>query len=77
MQHLISTLQELGYNVQLQTDAYVYATYNAGQEADVTDLEFLFADNDNTVSLFWGIFVGLVPWCEQTNIGSRQLQQGF
>eukprot|EP00878_Enallax_costatus_P004672 GHUV01004920.1.p1 GENE.GHUV01004920.1~~GHUV01004920.1.p1 ORF type:complete len:257 (+),score=44.47 GHUV01004920.1:189-959(+) len=51
MRQLVSTLQELGCTVQLQTDAYVYATSSAGQGGTVTDLEFLFADNDNTIAV--------------------------
>jgi hypothetical protein len=46
-------LQELGAIVQQQRSGYVYATWSTSGPAGsggLVDLEFLFADNDNTVS---------------------------
>lgn len=47
---LVSALKNLGCTIKVQTDDYVYATSNDAQGGTVTDLEFLFAANDNTVS---------------------------
>lgn len=48
-QQLVGVLQDLGAVVQVQRSDYLYATLSPGQQEAPLDLEFLFADNDNTV----------------------------
>jgi hypothetical protein len=50
--HLVLFLQELGATIQQQRSGYVYATWSTSGPAGsggLVDLEFLFAENDNTV----------------------------
>jgi hypothetical protein len=50
----VMLLQELGATVQQQRGDYIYATWStaglASSGGGLVDLEFLFAENDNTVS---------------------------
>jgi hypothetical protein len=52
---VFAAVQELGATVQQRRADYVYATWSttglAGSSAGTVDLEFLFAENDNTVRL--------------------------
>ncbi|WIA14255.1 hypothetical protein OEZ85_002791 [Tetradesmus obliquus] len=52
---LVDTLEELGASVQQQRGDYVYAIWStpgvAGSSGRLVDLEFLFAENDNTVAV--------------------------
>lgn len=49
MQQLTDTLQSFGARIEKQTSDYVYAVLDQGPDTGL-DLEFVFADNDTTVS---------------------------